>query len=52
MATVRVVFDVFDVPENNPEEAMNRLIDQLGSVKTDLNWDEVDWYYWPEEEEN
>jgi hypothetical protein len=50
MATVRIVFDVFDVPEENQEEAMNRLIDQLGSVKTDLSWDEVDWYNWPEVE--
>lgn len=49
MATVRVVFDVFDVPEDNQEEAISRLLDQLGSVKTDLSWDDVDWYTSPEE---
>ena len=25
------------------EDKLNQLIDELGAIKTSLNWDEVDW---------
>ena len=52
MATVRVVFDVYDVPDNDTgadSNTINALLDQLGAVSTGLSWDQVEWYEIEEE---
>jgi len=44
------VFFVTHIEADNIEEAdeqLNYLIDQLGSVPTDLSWDEVEWDHEP-----
>ena len=47
MAIVRVYFDVYDVPKGDTasdSKTINRLIDDLASVRTELSWDCVEWY--------
>lgn len=41
-----VGFRVFDFEAKDTDEVqalLNKLIDQLSAVKTDLEWDDVDW---------
>ena len=56
---VRVSFLTEYITANNRQEVdekINELLDQLGGVKTNISWDEVEWeiYYQnkPETEEN
>jgi len=56
---VRVSFLTEYIAANNRQEVdekINELLDQLGGVKTNISWDEVEWeiYYQnkPEVEEN
>lgn len=46
MATVKISFEVFDVPEGDTgtdSKTINKLIDILGDVETNLSWDNVEW---------
>ena len=47
MATLRVYFDVYDVPKGDTGSdslTMNRFIDDLATTITELSWDCVEWY--------
>lgn len=46
MATVRVSFDVYDVPEGDTgvdSFSLNQLVDELSKAKTTLTWEDVSW---------
>jgi hypothetical protein len=46
MATVKVWFHVYDVPDNDTgkySKAINNLVDELSTVNTELTWDDVEW---------
>jgi hypothetical protein len=49
--TARVEFIVYEfeaTSESNANEKINDLIDTLSSVKTEVQWDEVDWTLYEE----